>query len=58
MDKATAQLRMAEHALHCKYNGAGGITFSKRLEQEIRSKRIHEIEQIKCCGCGYSIDIN
>lgn len=49
-------LRMNKHAMTCKYEGAGGFTFSNRLEQEVRSKRVRKILQIKCIGCGYSLD--
>lgn len=47
---------MSKHALTCKYEGAGGVLRSVRLEQNMRTKAIREIPQIKCAGCGYSLD--
>ncbi len=49
-------LAMSKHALSCKYEGAGGWTYSNRLEYELQTKKIRVVPTIKCCGCGYSLD--
>jgi hypothetical protein len=48
---------MNEHALKCRFEGAGGITFSYRLEQNVKTREVKKVKQIKCAGCGYSLDI-
>jgi len=49
-------MKMTKHFLDCKYEGAGSFVYSFRLEQEVKRKIIREVSQIKCCGCGFSLD--
>lgn len=53
-----AVLQMSKHAANCKYVGAGGMVPSFRIEQETKSKSIRYVKQLKCAGCGYSVDYN
>ena len=53
-----ALLKMAEHAANCRFEGVGGLTPSFRLVQERRSKKAHHVNQIKCCGCGFSFSLD
>jgi len=52
------ELRMKKHFSTCNTKHKNKFVDSFRLTQEIESKRGGKVYQIKCSGCGYSLDVS
>ncbi len=49
--------QMKKHFSSCNTKHKSTFVNSFRLIQEVKSKKVTKVHQIKCSGCGYSLDV-
>jgi len=49
--------RMKIHFHNCATHHSSKFVDSFRLVQQVKNKSLRKVHQIKCTGCGYSLDV-